>query len=687
MELRKAYQQQNIILKDSAFKGVVARFSATGLSLLENLSNAGRSRKQTISILVDCCLACICLWLAYSIRLGVPFSNFSENWKFFIFVGLVTPVVYASFGIYRWIIRTSNPRLFAQLIKGNIIAAVSLLIIMYLLPVIGSPRSIFMIFGLLLTASSIGIRFLWQYIIGINSPSARAEPVAVYGAGRRGQELVNMLQLSNESRAVLFLDDNPALAQSTIAGVPVVNPSSPGLGTSLISHEVNRVILASPHLDRVPIQRLLRSASGNNISVQTLPTINEVIAGQALAGEAREITVGDLLGRDEVPPDNELLSRSISGKNVLITGGGGSIGSEICRQCLQLTPKSIIILEQSEENLYRITEAIREIQKSDSTVSASVFFEPILGSVCDRRKVGNILKKYQIDTVFHAAAYKHVPIVEKAIAEGFKVNVLGTKTLLEESIDYQVERFVLISTDKAVRPTNVMGATKRVAELMLQAYANVHSNTLISMVRFGNVLGSSGSVVPKFMSQIEQGGPITLTHPDITRYFMSIPEASQLVLQAASLSRGGEVFVLDMGKPVKIIELAQAMIEISGLTQRDCENPNGDISIEITGLRPGEKLFEEMFIDAGAVATEVRKIFVARESFLELKPLFDRLRDISDSLELADHDESKNLLMSLVAEGSNAVLADPKPPTGNEKQEVILRHKSTDTEVSDLTLA
>jgi len=660
MEAKRRKQHYKSSLHYSAFKSLIARFSITGSNLIENLSNAGRSRKQAISILVDSAMACFCLWLAYSIRLDELYSSFSATWPYFIFVGAFTPIVFASLGIYRWIIRTSNTRSLKQLIKASAIIALALLVVMFLIPVkgAGSPRSLFLIFGLFLTTTSIGIRLLWQQMLGVNSPGSNAEPVAVYGAGVRGQELASMLQLSKESRVVLFLDDNPALAQSTVAGVPVVNPGAPGLGANLIAHEVNRVILASQHLDRAPIQRLLRSASGNNISVQTLPTINEVIAGQALAGVAREITLGDLLGRDEVPPDSALLSASVTGKNVLITGGGGSIGSEICLQCLQLMPRSLVVLDQSEENLYRVTETVLAAQQADNSLSMSVAFEPILGSVCDRQKVSRIVSQHQINTVFHAAAYKHVPIVEKAVGEGYRVNVIGTKTVLEESIAARVEKFVLISTDKAVRPTNVMGATKRIAELVLQAYALENSGTSISMVRFGNVLGSSGSVVPKFKSQIDQGGPISLTHPDITRYFMSIPEASQLVLQAASLSRGGEVFVLDMGESVKIIDLARAMIELSGLTERNPENPNGDIGIEIIGLRPGEKLFEEMFIGADSVATEVRKIFVARETFLPLDNLLDRLATIQESLDITDYRTSKTLLMSLVADGSESTTDD-----------------------------
>ena len=663
------------MVRNASYLKFIARFSSTSASLLDNLGQAGKSHKQFVAILADTILAAICLWSAYSLRLGIFFTDFGGNWQYFMIMMGATPVIFAGFGIYKWIIRTSNTRLFVQLLKGAIIASVGLLAVMFLVrtPVV-APRSIFLIFGILLFVSSVGVRLLWKWALNSSSSNTDAEPVAVYGAGQRGRDLLDLLELSNQSQVVLFLDDNPALHKSTVAGVRVIDPASPGLGNELLSNEVNRVILASPKLDKSRIQKLLRLAIGVNIPVQTLPTINEVVAGRAAAGVAREVTVGDLLGRDEVPPDAALLSASVTGKSILVTGGGGSIGSEICRQCLQLDPARLVVLDQSEENLYRIAEQIA-VQKLKMGGGNGIEFLPVLGSVNNRRKVSELIESNNIQTIFHAAAYKHVPIIESAIEEGFRTNVLGTKNVLDIAVEHQVEKFVLISTDKAVRPTNVMGATKRIAELVLQAKCpTVGANTSICMVRFGNVLGSSGSVVPKFTSQIRSGGPVTITHNDITRYFMSIPEASQLVLQAASLGEGGEVFVLDMGEPVKIMDLATAMIELTGYSVKSDDNPKGDIAIEITGLRPGEKLFEEMFIGEDEKNTSVKKIFVADESFLPEEVLNERLRVIQDLLETADREAQKGAIMALVAEGSDSVKAgSPKkgrssksPKRGNQ---------------------
>lgn len=638
---------------------VVAKFSTTMASVLENLSGVGRSQKQVIATLSDSVIAVFCLWLAYSLRLGGLFGQFSETWPLFLLVAVVAPLFFAAFGIYRWVIRTSNIRLIAQIVKASLVSGFVLLSVMFLLRTQGAPRSVFLIFSFLMIIGSVGVRLMWRQALGASPLDREAEPVAVYGAGRRGRDLLNLLELSQRSKVVLFLDDNPALQQSTVAGVPVIDPSSPGLGTALLSHEVNRVILASPRLDQSRIQRLLRSAIGVNIPVQTLPTINEVIAGRATAGVAREVTVGDLLGRDEVPPNPALLSASVTGKNVLVTGGGGSIGSEICRQCLQLDPSKLVVLDQSEENLYKVTEQINALQLETAGANVTEFY-PVLGSVNNRGKVSQLIQKNRIHTIFHAAAYKHVPIIESAIEEGFSTNVLGTKNVLDIAVEKNVEKFVLISTDKAVRPTNIMGATKRIAELVLQAKSSTTGDsTRICMVRFGNVLGSSGSVVPKFKSQIDRGGPVTITHQAMTRFFMSIPEASQLVLQAASLGESGEVFVLDMGVPVKIVDLATAMIELTGHTVRSSDNPEGDIAIEVSGLRPGEKLYEEMFIGDNAKATSVRKIFVADESYLAEEFLLKKLQQIQGLFETADTKTQKKAIMDLVAEGSVALSSTP----------------------------
>ena len=635
-----------------SYVAIIAKFSASTAAILRNLSQAGKSRKQFVAIVVDSLLAVVSLWFAYSLRLGEFFTNFSLAWQYFLIVMGATPVIFAGFGIYKWVIRSSNSKLLVQLLKGVVVTSVTLLISMFLVRTHNDPRSLFVIFSLLLFFSSAGIRLLWQRSVATLIPDSRGEPVAIYGAGRQARELISMLNLSNKGRVVVVIDDNPALDSSTFAGIPVVDPAKDGLRDTLLKYEANRVILASPHLDHARIQRLLRSTSGINMPVQILPSINEVVAGTAAAGQAREVTLADLLGRDEVPPDTELLCASVTGKNVLITGGGGSIGSEICRQTLQLGALNLVVLDHGEENLYKITEEIeQEIQKNTDKLSA-VNFVPVLGSIADNKKVEKIINNYNIQTIFHAAAYKHVPIIESAIWEGFRTNVLGTRNVLDAAISLGVERFVLISTDKAVRPTNAMGATKRIAEMLLQAKAQNNAKIAICMVRFGNVLGSSGSVVPKFKKQLAAGGPLTITHPDISRYFMSISEASQLVLQTASLGSDGEVFVLDMGEPVKILDLAHAMIELSGYRVRDQNNPDGNIKIEITGLRPGEKMFEEMFIGEDAEPTKVRKIFRASESFLEESELDKRLAWLESNLPAMTKEKQKSLLMDLLDDTS-----------------------------------
>lgn len=611
----------------------LSQYSNTLNAVVGNLATTGRVKKQGIAILCDASASMVCLWFAYTLRLEAPYSDFASSWPYFILLPSTTVLVFAGFGIYRWVIRSSNTRMFLQVFKAALVSSVILLIFMFLSPA-GGPRSLFAIYFLLFVGATMGVRVIWQLLMRGDDGFHVGEPTAIYGAGRQGRELVALMHMTKEANPVLFLDDNVSLTGSTIAGIPVFNPKSVDLGPLLESNEISRVVLASQNLDHLQIQTLLGSLNIREVSVQTVPSISEVVAGRAQAGETREISVSDLLGRNEVPPNNELLSKCVTGKNVFVTGGGGSIGSEICRQIVLLNPLSLIILDQSEENLYRITEEINALFSNvDNSLTCKVV--PVLGSVLDDFKVRNLLRLHHIHTVYHAAAYKHVPIIESASEEGFRTNVRGTQCVLEAAIDNHVEKFVLISTDKAVRPTNVMGATKRLAELVLQAKAELKHATDISMVRFGNVLGSSGSVVPKFRSQIEQGGPITITHPEITRYFMSIPEASQLVLQASALSSGGEVFVLDMGDPVKIVDLARDMVALSGKRVKDADCPDGDIEILMTGLRPGEKLYEEMFISDDARGTAVPKIFVAREESLVWEELNRRLTQIQNALHSA----------------------------------------------------
>ena len=448
--------------------------------------------------------------------------------------------------------------------------------------------------------------------------------VLIYGAGATGRQLAGALANSHEMRVVGFIDDNKALHKQTINDLKIFNPQDlPGLVETL---GVNTVLLAFNAASRKRRNEILDSISRSKVAVRTLPRVTEIAAGKISVSDLRELDIDDLLGRDPVSPDPELLSKNILGKVVLVTGAGGSIGSELCRQILNVGPSQLLLVEQSEFALYQIHQ---ELEQKISAGKAQVTLIPFLASVRDEARMDSIIAKFKPQTIFHAAAYKHVPLVEHNLSEGIYNNVFGTYITAKLALKHRAENFVLISTDKAVRPTNVMGATKRLAEMSLQALAETSSTTVFSMVRFGNVLGSSGSVVPLFRQQIRDGGPITLTHRDITRYFMTIPEAAQLVIQASALAKGGDVFLLDMGEPIKIYDLAVRMIELSGLTLKDESNPEGDIEVQITGLRPGEKLYEELLIGNDPKQTVHSRILMGAESYLSTREFELELFELS----------------------------------------------------------
>lgn len=627
-----------------------AMFSASLNGLLKNLSETGRGSKQLMAVAIDCILAILCLWAAYSLRHGYLFSDFRSTWHFFLLLPVITSFLFAGLGVYRWVIRTANQRLFRQLFKGSCLSAIALLVLFFLLPAAerANPRSLFVIFGLLLFFSTSGIRLLWKATM---DSEGKGELLAIYGAGAGGQQLVNLLGANDKFRPVIFIDDNKTLEGTTLCGLPILHGSNSLLSNELKQHEVSKVVLAMPGISAAAYHKKLQQLEKMGLPTLTMPSIEELISGTAKADEIRDVSVNDILGRKEVVPDIELMGKRVTGKVVLVTGGGGSIGSEICRQVMKLKPSRLIIVDNSEANLYHITEELDQL--ASSAVDADfVSFLPLLGTVVDRDRMEKLMAKYGVNTVFHAAAYKHVPIVEAQPDQGVEVNVFGTLKVLESAIKQGVSDFVLISTDKAVRPTNSMGATKRVAELVLQAKAALGGDTRISMVRFGNVLGSSGSVVPKFKRQILENGPITLTHTDVTRYFMTIPEAAQLVLQASAIGKGGDVFVLDMGEPVKISELARTMVRLYGKRlQEDTQDP-ADIEIKVQGLRPGEKLYEELFISESSVPTEVAKITTCSEVWLQWKslhPLLQTLDETTDNIairkqlmDLAFLDENPN---------------------------------------------
>ena len=609
-------------------------------SWLSNLSKTRRINKQAVAIVVDSLLVVGSLWAAYSLRHGMVFSDFRSTWHLFLLLPVATVAVFAMFGIYRWVVRSSDQTLYLQLFKGVFVASVILIIITFLLPPEGaSARSIIVIFGMLLLLGTGCARFIWQSLFDLGD---RGEPIAIYGAGDAGRQLHQALANGSEYRAVLFIDDNSSVAGNTIGGVPTIKGNSSQLVDTLNNLEIERVIMAMPSLDRHRYQSKVERIQRLGVTVQTIPTAVELVSGKANLGEVRDISIADILGRIEVLPNVELMGKCVKGIVVLVTGGGGSIGSELCRQILEHEPKQLIIADHSEENLYKITE---ELTAKIASEKLPVDFVPYLCSITDKQMVKSLFSNYKIDTVFHAAAYKHVPIIESYPEQGVKVNVFGTLTVLDAAISAQVKHFTLISTDKAVRPTNSMGATKRIAELILQAKAQIPGiSTRISMVRFGNVLGSSGSVVPKFKSQIEQNGPITITDPNITRYFMTIPEAAQLVMQSSAIAKGGDVFVLDMGEPVRIEDLAIAMVRMSGKRLKRETGNSDDIEIVFDGLRPGEKMYEELFLSATFHKTKLSKVFVASEDWIA----WDELSGYLDEIGACFKPSSRELLRSLL---------------------------------------
>jgi len=606
--------------------------SATTLSPCEWLKSTRRSTKKLISCGVDAALSLLAFSFA---RVAVSSSGLSEldlssEWQTYVLIPICTLLAFMGVGVYRWIVSSTTLGLLTQIAKGGMLASILCYLGMLVVdPQFGPSLSLVSVFGISLTCFAVMARGLWLILSRRDAD----------GAGTQGQDLVSLLKIRQDRNPVIFIDSNPTYKGATIAGLPVISFQHKKLVSLLHVHKIEQIILADLDLRGVPLLSLHEFCSQHNLSLRKVPPMSDVLLGNSRLYHTREIEINDLLGRKENLADKQRLKQSVKGKFVLITGGGGSIGSEICRQIISQAPAGLVVVEQSEENLYTITEEIQQ-RLNASKDANDIRFIPVLGSVTNANKLDHLLGEYPIDVIYHAAAYKHVPIVESAPTEGFHTNVMGTLNVLELAIAHKVEQFVMISTDKAVRPTNVMGATKRLAEMVLQAKAALGGDTRICMVRFGNVLGSSGSVVPKFRSQIERGDPITITHPDIERYFMTIPEASQLVLLASSLCTGGEVFVLDMGKPVRISDLAKNMVTLSGKRLKTDDYKHGDIEIQYIGLRPGEKMYEELFLGDNIINTQVDRVMVAHETYLpwkQLKPIIYRLN------QLAELDESSML--------------------------------------------
>jgi FlaA1/EpsC-like NDP-sugar epimerase len=630
-----------------------------------------RPAKQLLVMTFDTALCLLSVWASFYLRLGV-FQIFSDAATTPVLITSGTSVflaipIFVLSGLYRAIFRYSGMPAMMTMARATLIYGVIFAAIFTFIGVQGVPRTIgliqpivvFLLVGASRAAARVWLGGLYQLEI---EKSSRPK-VLIYGAGSAGRQLASGMANSHEMRVVGFLDDDDRLQGHVLNGLPIYNPVD--LEEIANQKGVTDVLLAMPSASRERRNQILGLLSKIKISVRTLPSLSDMASGKVNLSDVRELEIDDLLGRDPVKPNGLLLNRNTHNKTVLVTGAGGSIGSELCRQVLKTQPRRLLLVEMSEFALYQIHQEIQSAKKlREVSPDENLEVVPLLASVCDEVRMNEIMNTWRPHTVYHTAAYKHVPLVEHNPAEGVRNNVWGTKVCAEAAVRNGVNNFVLVSTDKAVRPTNIMGATKRLAEMVLQAlnetksFANsrflnidnslTSTRTCLSIVRFGNVLGSSGSVVPLFREQIKNGGPITLTHSEITRYFMTIPEAAQLVIQAGAMGSGGDVFVLDMGNPVRIYDLASRIVELSGLTLRNKRNPQGDIEIKVTGLRPGEKLYEELLIGDDPKPTQHPRILKAQEKFVPWEQLQGQLNSLNLALSVNDAPLIRRFLQQLV---------------------------------------
>ncbi len=619
-------------------------------ALLLKVLNLPRPAKRIVALLFDVMLCLFTVALSYYLRLGDWALPYGAQWLSYIAAVVIAIPLFIRFGLYRAIFRYAGWGALMSVANACAIYTVIYAAIFLTFGITGIPRTIAIIQPILLFITVGGSRAIIRYLLGEGQNRfialGQRRRVMIYGAGSSGRQLAGGLANSHEMQVVGFIDDDKSLSGSSLNGRTIY--ASDNIHAVLEALEVSDILLAIPSASREMRNSILGRLRGTAVNVRTLPGLMDLAQGKVTVNDLRELDIDDLLGRDPVLPNKALLKKCIDGKIVMVTGAGGSIGSELCRQILKLEPSILLLVEINEYSLYSIHQEL--LQKRDALGTVELQIIPLLASVQDEARIESIVSAWKPETIFHAAAYKHVPLVEHNPAEGIRNNVFGTLTTAKVAARNAVADFVLISTDKAVRPTNIMGASKRLAEMVLQALASETHQTRFSMVRFGNVLGSSGSVVPLFRKQINNGGPVTITHEEITRYFMTIPEASQLVIQAAAMAQGGEVFVLDMGEPVRIVDLAQRMIELSGLTLRNKENPQGDIGIEIVGLRPGEKLYEELLIGDNPELTQHPSIMKANEKFLPHDELMDQLAELENILKANATAHILDKLSSLVVD-------------------------------------
>ena len=602
-----------------------------------------RPLKRIASLIIDTILITGAFFFAYWTRLGkiTSFDN-HQIWLALSCTLVVTLIAFIKLGLYRAVLRYISFKALAMIATGALISSISLVLFSFFIDSF-IPRTVPLIYFSYVFLLCGGVRMLVRYYIGLLLDKNN-ESVLIYGAGSNGQQLAVMLKHAYRYHIRGFIDDNAKLHGTYLLGNKIFSPKD--ISKLVQKYNIKVILLAIPSASRSERKTIIDSLIPLKIKVQTIPDMEEILQGNAKIDELREVKIEDLLGREPVLPNQELLQKNILNKTVMVTGAGGSIGSELCRQIILNHPKTLILFELSEFSLYSIHQELLEVVKRNN-LSTKIY--PILGNVQDIERLDRVLDHFNVDTIYHAAAYKHVPLVEYNIIEGIRNNIFGTYNVAKCAADHNVKSFVLISTDKAVRPTNTMGASKRMAELCLQALSDQlkNSQTCFSMVRFGNVLGSSGSVIPLFRKQILKGGPITVTHPDIIRYFMTIPEAAQLVIQAGAMAKGGDVFILDMGEPVRIVDLAKNLIQLSGLSVKDENSLKGDIEIIYTGLRPGEKLYEELLIAGDNVQkTEHSRILTAEEYYLPFDQLSSVLAQLEQACKHADYMSIREILLN-----------------------------------------
>lgn len=607
-----------------------------------------RTSKRLLALSVDFLLCLLTVWLALCLHFEAWVAVLSVYWPAFAASLLFALPLFVVSGLYRAIFRYAGWRALSIVLRAIAIYGALYAAVFLVMGVDGVPRIIGLTQPILLLLGIGASRALARHWLG-GAYHSKLElgalpKVLIYGAGSAGRQLASAMTQSREVSIAGFLDDDSRLQGGSLNGVSIYAPAD--LLNLVKRLQVSDILLALPSISRKRRLEVLESLRQASVNVRTLPSFVDMVQGRVQFSDLKDLEIDDLLGRLAVPPDPTLLGRNIRNKVVLVTGAGGSIGSELCRQILRVRPSSLLLVESSEFALYAIHQEL--LKASETKGSRPPQLIPLLASVQDERRMDSIMAAWQPQTVYHAAAYKHVPLVEHNVNEGVKNNVFGTLTTAKTALAHGVEDFVLISTDKAVRPTNVMGASKRLAEMVLQALAVEHTKTRFSMVRFGNVLGSSGSVVPLFRQQIRASGPITLTHAEMTRYFMTIPEAAQLVIQAGAMATGGDVFVLDMGEPVKIFDLARRMVELSGLRVRDLDQPEGDIEIVVTGLRPGEKLYEELLIGNNPLPTQHERIMKAHEDYWPWPKLVKHLDQLSVALDQNTVPAIRNHLRAMV---------------------------------------